>query len=109
MYALLGLLGLVAVFALSGVAGHIDSRFRKHGPHALAWRWFTASAGWHGRPVTNRGWTRPGTKALTPTGHAHRRWYLPRWQHALWRTQYTLVTLAACAGLLFRPSGTLDY
>ena len=110
MTALLALLlALVVLFALSGVLGHLDARFRKHGPHALAWRWFTASAGWHGRPVTNRGLTRPGTKALTPTGYAHRRWYLPRWQHALWRTQWTFVTLLTCAGLLFQSRRTLEY
>src|SRR5580693_1276045 len=96
------LLALVAWFALSGVAGHYDSRARKHGPHALVARWLFAHANWAGKPVTNRGWNRPGTKALTPTGHAHRRWYLPQWQHALWRVQWTLVTLLTCASLLFR-------
>jgi len=109
MSALLVLLVLVVVFALSGVAGHIDSRFRKHGPHALAWRWFTAGSNWSGKAVTNRGLTRPGTKALTPTGHAHRRWYLPRWQHALWRTQWTFVTVLTCTGLLLQSRRTLDY
>ena len=99
---------LVLLFALSGVAGHLDSRFRKHGPHALTWRWLTGEA-WHGKILTNRGWTRPGTKALTPTGYAHRRWYLPRWQHALWRIQWTLVTLLTCAGLLLRSRPTADY
>lgn len=107
--AVLLVLAAVVLFAASGVAGHYDSRLRKHGPHALTWRWLTASAGWHGRPVTNRGWTRPGTKALTPTGHAHRRWYLPRWQHALWRIQWTLVTLLTCASLLFRFRRTAEY
>ena len=98
-----------AVFAASGVLGHFDSRVRKHGIHALTWRWLSASAGWHGKPVTNRGLTRPGTKALTPTGYAHRRWYLPRWQHALWRIQWTLVTLLTCASLLLRPRPAVSY
>ncbi len=103
------LLVLAVLFALSGVLGHLDARFRKHGPHALTWRWLSAGAGWHGKAVTNRGWTRAGTKALTPTGYAHRRWYLPRWQHALWRVQWTLVTLLTCAGLLFQSRRTADY
>ena len=71
------LLVLVVLFALSGVLGHYDSRISKHGPHALLARWLFAHKNWAGNPVTNRGFTRPGTKALTPTGHAHRRWYLP--------------------------------
>ena len=90
MFLLAVLLVLLTGFVLSGIAGHYDARLRKHGPHALAFRWFFATANWAGKPVTNRGWNRPGTKALTPTGHAHRRWYLPGWQHALWRTRNTL-------------------
>jgi len=108
MPVLLVLLVLLLLFALSGVAGHVDSRFRKHGPHALAWRWCSGEA-WHGRAVTDRGWVRPGRKALTPTGHAHRRYYLPRWQHAVWRTGYTIVTAVTCTGLLFQQSRTLLY
>ena len=61
MSVLLLLLVLVVVFALSGVAGHFDSRFRKHGPHALAWRWFTASA-----ELARQGGDEPG---LDPAGH----------------------------------------
>jgi hypothetical protein len=102
------LLVLVVLFAVSGVLGALDSRFRKHGPHALTWRWLTGEA-WHGKPVTNRGWTRPGTKALTPTGFAHRRHYLPRWQHAAWRVQWTLAALLTAAGLLLQSRRTADY
>ena len=102
-------LALVTCFVLSGVAGHYDARIRKHGPHALLARWLFAHQNWAGKAVTNRGWNRPGTKALTPTGHAHRRWYLPQWQHALWRTRNTLVTVLACAGLLFQTRRTAEY
>jgi hypothetical protein len=103
------LLVLLGCFVVSGIAGHYDSRIRKHGPHALAFRWFFATANWAGKPVTNRGFARPGTKALTPTGHAHRRWYLPGWQHALWRTRNTLVTVLTCTGLLFQTRRTAEY
>lgn len=99
----------VVLFAASGIAGHYDSRLRKHGIHALTWRWLTASSNWAGKPVTNRGFSRPGTKALTPTGHAHRRWYLPQWQHALWRVQNTVATALICVGLLFRFRRTAEY
>ena len=102
------LLAVVVLFALAGVAGHLDSRVRKHGPHALAWRWCSGEA-WHGRAITNRGWGRPGTRALTTTGHAHRRYYLPRWQHAAWRVQNTLVTLLLAAGLLLQFRRTAEY
>ena len=109
MFLLAVLLVLLTGFILSGIAGHYDARLRKHGPHALAFRWFFATANWAGKPVTNRGWTRPGTKALTPTGHAHRRWYLPGWQHALWRTRNTLAALLVVAGLLFQSRRTAEY
>ena len=105
---LLLLLVLTLLFALSGVLGHLDTRIKRHGPHALAWRWFTGEA-WHGEALTNRGWTRPGTKARTDTGHAHRRWYMPRWQHALCRIRTTLVTVLTCAGLLFQFQRTVEY
>ena len=108
MPALLLILVLLMVFAVYGVAGHLDGRVRRHGPHALAWRWFSGAAH-HGKPLTDRGWLRPGRKALTPTGHAHRRYYLPRWQHATWRTGYTLVAAVTGAGLLLQQSRTLAY
>lgn len=60
------------------------------------WRWFTGEAH-HGRPVTDRGWFRPGQKALTPTGHATRWRHLPRWKAAVHRTGGT----AGAAGLVF--------
>lgn len=108
MLALLAF-ALLILFTLSGIAGHFDSRVRKHGIHALTWRWLTARTNWADKHVTNRGWNRPGTKALTPTGHAHRRWYWPQWQHALWRWQWTLVTVLTCAGLLLQPRRTTIY
>lgn len=107
--ALPALLVLVVLFAASGIAGHYDSRLRKHGIHALAWRWFTARANWAGKPVTNRGWNRPGTKALTPTGHAHRRWYLPGWQHALWRIRNTAAAILVPVALLLHFRRAVDY
>ena len=103
LYAVLAFTGLV----LWGIVSHLDKRLKRFGPHALAWRWLSAAA-WHGNPVTDRRWTRPGTKALTAI-QPHRRCYLPRWQHALWRMQYTIVTVLMCAGLVFQYHRTLDY
>ena len=51
----------------------------------FAWRFLTGEAH-HGHPVTDAGWFRHGTKALTRTGHAPRWWYLPRWQRTLHRS-----------------------
>ena len=102
------IVAVIVLFAGSGVAGHFDSRIRKHGPHALTWRLLSGEA-WHGNPVTNRGWTRRGTKALTRTGHAHRRWYLPRWQHALWRIQWILAAVLTLAAVLLQPRRTAVY
>jgi hypothetical protein len=49
------------------------------------WRHLSGEAH-HGRPITDAGWLRPGQKALTTTGHAHRWWYRTRWQRASYRT-----------------------
>ena len=110
MSVLVLLLALVVLFALSGVVGHYDARVRKHGPHALAWRWLFAQANWHGQAGHEPG--------LDPAGHegadADRvmrtaAGTCPGWQHALWRIQWTLVTLLTCAGLLFQSRRTAEY
>jgi hypothetical protein len=108
-----GLLWLLAVaaglWALTGVLKHARRRLRKEGSHALVWRWLFARSNWAGKPVTNRGWNRPGTKALTATGFAHRRWYWTGWQHAAWRIQWTVVVLLTAAGLLLRFRSATQY
>ena len=38
-----------------------------------------------------------------------RRWYLRRWEHALWRTQWTLLAFLTSAGLLLQSRRTADY
>ena len=105
------LLVLVALvlFTVAGLVRHAGQRLARHGIHALVWRWLSAGSNWSGKAVTNRGLTRPATKALTPTGYAHRRWYLPRWQHAAWRIQWTLITLLTLAGLVFQFRRTTQY
>src|SRR5260370_36928616 len=110
MTGLLWLLPVLAVlFTLSGILGHYDSRVRRHGIHALVFRGLTAHQNWAGKNVTNRGWLRPGTKALTPTGHAHRRWFWPGWQHCLWRVRNTVLSLLVCTALLFRFRSAVEY
>ena len=64
------------------------------------WRWFTGMPH-HGKHITNAGWTRKGYgQALTPTGHAHHWWYLPRWKRSAHRTGGTVALLAVVYGLL---------
>ena len=104
---LLVLAGLV-LFTVAGVAKHAGQRLAKHGIHALTWRFITGQS-WHAKANTNRGWTRPGTRALTPTGYTHRRQYLPRWQHTVWRVQWILITLLTAAGLVFQFRRTTQY
>lgn len=108
MNVFLLIVAAVVLFALYGVLKHAKKRLDQHGIHVLTWR-FLSGESWHGRANTNRGLTRPGTKALTPTGYTHRRQYLPRWQHALWRLQWTLITLLTAAGLLFQFRRTVSY
>jgi hypothetical protein len=96
---------LIAVLVIRGVTKTGQSRLRKHGGHVLTWR-FLSGHPWHGGVVTDAGWLRPGTKALTPTGHATRWHHLPRWKRAAWRTSGTAVTLAAGWGTLANPSLT---
>lgn len=71
-----------------------------------AWRFLSGEAH-HGHPVTDAGWFRPGARALTPTGHAHRWWYLPRWRRAMHRSGVLLALAAAGCGLLAFPVQTL--
>lgn len=65
----------------------------------LLWRWFSGEA-WHGRPITDAGWRRPGRRALTVTGHAGRFWHLPRWRRAFIRTSGTFLGLVIAWGML---------
>lgn len=101
------LLLLAAVlFAVTGIVRTGERRIHKHGIHALAWRWLSGAA-WHGDPVTDAGWLRPGRKALTRTGHASRFHHLPRWRRAAWRTGITAAVAAVLWGMIAAPAVTM--
>lgn len=102
---LLFLAGVIA-FAVLGVLAIARQRIRAHGPHVLAWRWLTGMPH-HGDPLTDAGWGRPGTKALSQTGHVRRWWFRPREVRAAWRTGLTVAGFAAAWGLLFHRTATL--
>jgi hypothetical protein len=97
---------LVAAFIGRGVYLVAHHRVKHHGLHWLAWRWVTGQP-YHGQPITDAGWSRAGTKALTPTGHAGRFWFLPQRRRALRRGIRTVAVLAAVWGLLFQWTVTL--
>jgi hypothetical protein len=97
---------LIVILVIAGIGGVARTRVRKHGFLVLAWRWLSGEAH-HGKPVTNAGWTRKGTKALTPTGHAHRWWFHRRRRRMAHRSGASLGVLAALLGLLLYPAETL--
>ena len=70
------------------------------------WRWFTGHT-WHGEPITDAGWLRPGRRVLIKVGHASRWHHLPRLHRAAWRTGGTLTVAAVVVGLLAAPAVTL--
>ncbi len=106
MTVVLLLLLVVALFAVIGFVRTGQRRVHKHGIHALTWRWLSGAA-WHGDPVTDAGWRRPGKKALTRTGHASRFHHLPRWRRAAWRTGTTAAVAAVLYGLAVAPAATV--
>jgi hypothetical protein len=86
-------LAAIAIFALRGLYLVARGRVRSHGIHRLVWRWLTGQP-WHGKPVTDAGWLRPGTRPLTVTGHASRFHHRIRWHRTAMRTGSTLAVLA---------------
>jgi hypothetical protein len=87
-------------------------RFKKHGHgSALAgfivvgFRWLLGGT-WHGGAISDRGWFRPGTRALTSTGYVHRRHHEPRWKAACRRMGTFLGLVAAAYGLAVARAAT---
>jgi hypothetical protein len=61
---------------------------------------------WHGQALTDAGWRRPGTKALTRTGHASRFQHRPYRERILIRSGSALVLAAVAYGLVLHRAGT---
>lgn len=111
-----GVVVLLAAFVALGLYafGHIwHQRMMHHGSGkpvtgfiVIGFRWLTGGT-WHGGNVSDRGWLRPGSRALTSTGHVHRRHHVPRLKVAARRTGGFLGLLLACYGLLVNRSATL--
>lgn len=83
---------IVLTVALLVKAGR--NRIAAHGALVLIGRWLTGHP-WHGKPVTDAGWFRPasGRPAFTPTGHAPRFHYRPRWQRMASRSGRALFAI----------------
>src|SRR5258708_5913269 len=97
---------LAAVLVIRGVVKTGQSRLRKHGAHVLAWRWLTGPP-WHGKRLTDAGWTRPATKALTPTGHATRWQHQPRLKRTADRAGFTAAVVLLAWGAVTHRFATL--
>ena len=99
---------VIAVIVVGGF-GYILFRVHRHLMTnwlvIRTWRWLTGVPH-HGRPITDAGWFRRGQHALTPTGHATRWWYLPRWQRTLHRTCGTFGVLVIVWAFLAYPVET---
>lgn len=90
---------VAVIVAVRAIVRLWHGRVRAHGLGVLAWRWLSGNT-WHGDPVTDAGWLRPGRRALTRTGFATRWHHLPRWKRAAWRTGITLVVAVDLASWL---------
>jgi len=99
MSGLLLIVAFVVILAAVGVTGVVKARIRAHGFLVLAWRFLSGQA-WHGKPVTDAGWLRPGTKALTRTGHASRFHHRPRLHRAAMRSGGVLAAVLVLYGML---------
>jgi hypothetical protein len=96
----------LAALVAAGIAGVARNRVRQHGLFVIVWRFLSGQA-WHGKPVTDAGWIRPGIKALTRTGHASRFHHMPRWRRALRRTGSTSAAGLALYGLVVARTVTV--
>ena len=84
----------------------IRKRVGRVGLARITVRWLLGRP-WHGEPLTDAGFLRPGSKALTKTGHASRYHHRPHWQRAALRGGPTVAVVFALYGLLFYRAATL--
>lgn len=99
------ILAAIAVLLVATAVTVADRRLHKHGVLILLYRLHTGLPH-HGQEVTDAGWLRPGTKALTRTGHATRFQHRPRLHRTLMICVPELAALFAVYGLLAAPAVT---
>jgi hypothetical protein len=105
MKGLLAIAVLALILAVIGVGGVVLARIRSHGLLVLAWRFLTGHP-WHGQATTDAGWLRPGTKALTRTGHASRFHHRPRLHRTAIRAGSCLAVVLVAVDWLEDPALT---
>jgi len=103
-----GLLLILAGLAATGLIAWVQvwlRRLNEHGHLVVAWRLLTGMA-WHGGAVSDRGWFRPGTRALTATGHVGRAHHQPRWKVTLRRLGSLTAAVCIVYGLVVDRGAT---
>lgn len=103
------LLAVAAVAFIGWVLFQVERWLHSKWLLVRIWRFLTGEAH-HGRPITNAGWLRRGYgPALTPTKHAHRWWYRPRWQRTTHRSGGVLGLIVLAFGAFTEPLLTLGF
>ena len=100
MSGVLLILLLGAALFLHAATRTAGERVHHVGLSRLAVRFLTGRP-WHGKALTDAGFFRKGTRALTHTGHASRFAHRPGWQRLLMRSLPVLALLLAGYGWVF--------
>jgi len=96
-------LAVFLFFFLKNIAHH--KMFRR-GWAIFIWR-FLSGASYDGNPMTDAGWLRKGTKALTKTGYAPRYYFWPRWKRMVMRCSMIVLPPFIVVGVLLDLALTL--
>jgi hypothetical protein len=83
-----------------------QQRIQKHSFFVIFWRLLIGHT-WHGGAVSDRGWFRHGSKALTPSGHVSRRRHIPQFRVARFRLGMFFCFVFAVYGLITAQAVTL--
>jgi hypothetical protein len=98
--------GLLAALLIYGIIREARSRVHAVGLLILLWRWHSGHT-WHGTPITDAGWLRPGQQALTRSGHAPKFHFRPRWQRAAYRCGVSFTMLILFFAWVNYPAATM--
>lgn len=99
MHTILIVAGIaLAVFLFLFIKNIARHKMFRRGWAIFIWR-FISGAHFEGRPLTDAGWIRRGTKPLTQTGYAPRYYFWPRWQRMLLRLAMPIVPALSVIGM----------
>lgn len=97
---------LAALVVGAGMWRIFRGRVEKEGLIILIGR-FIAGKPWHGKPITDAGYSRKGKLALTKTGHASWFWFQTGRRRMAIRITMSLLIVLSVLGLLYRRTETL--